>query len=68
MIKDIHDYRIYGLAIVDILLTIITAHIISQNTNYSFNNILIFLFVISIPLHIYFNINSPILKYLGFRK
>ena len=49
--KGIHSYRLFGIAIVDVLMTILGGLIISYFTNYSFLMVTIFLFILGIILH-----------------
>ena len=48
--KGIHQYRIFNLAIVDILSTIIVSKIISYYFELSFYNVLIIFFILGIIL------------------
>jgi hypothetical protein len=63
--KDIHSYRLFNLAIVDILATIIVAFIIHLIfPNISFIYILLFLFILGIILHRIFCVRTTIDKLL----
>jgi hypothetical protein len=58
----IHSYRIYDIAIMDVLMTITGAFIISYLFNYRFIIVLIILFIIGIILHRLFCVNTTINK------
>ena len=63
--EGIHSYRIFNIAIIDLLLTILFAYIIHiciPNSNFIF--ILIFLFIIGIILHHIFCVRTTIDKLL----
>jgi hypothetical protein len=63
--QGIHSYRLFGLAIVDVILTILGAFIIHLFIpKYNFIYILIFLFVLGIFLHRLFCVPTTIDKYL----
>ena len=63
--KGAHKYRIFNIAIVDVLLTIITAFIIHLfNPNFNFLIILSILFIIGIILHRIFCVRTTIDKLL----
>ena len=62
--KGIHSYRLFGLAIMDVIMTIIAAYIISYFTNYNFTYTLIFLFILGIILHRLFCVRTTIDKLL----
>ena len=49
--KGIHSYRLFGVAIVDVIMTIILAFIISYIFKKSFLYTTIFLFILGIFLH-----------------
>ena len=49
--QGVHSYRLFGVAIVDVIFTIIGAMIISYFSNRSFIYTLIFLFLLGIILH-----------------
>lgn len=58
--EGVHSYRIFDLAIVDIVGTIIGAYIIYKLTGYNFNKILISLFILGIILHKIFCVNTKL--------
>ena len=62
--KGIHSYRLFGLAIADVIMTIIAAFIISYFLKYSFFNTTIYLFVLGIILHRLFCVRTTIDKVL----
>ena len=67
--QGVHSYRIFNIAIVDVLLTIIGAYIIHlffPNINYFV--ILILLFLLGIILHRIFCVRTTIDKYLFSKK
>jgi hypothetical protein len=62
--KGIHSYRLFGVAIMDVIMTIIGAYIISYFSNYSFIYTLVFLFILGIILHRLFCVKTTIDKLL----
>jgi hypothetical protein len=62
--KGIHSYRFMNIAIMDVLMTIIAAIIISYFSKYSFVYVLIFLFILGIILHKLFCVRTTIDKLL----
>ena len=62
--KDIHYYRLFGVAIMDVIITIIAAYLISIRFHFSFIKTLIVLFIIGIILHRLFCVTTTIDKYL----
>lgn len=62
--KGIHSYRFMGVAIVDVIMTLIGAILISYFTKYSFLMIAIFLFILGIVLHRLFCVRTTIDKLL----
>ena len=66
--KGLHSYRLFDIAIVDVILTIILAYLISKYFKYSFYIVLIILFLLSIFLHRLFcvktTVNNLIFSYL----
>ena len=59
-----HSYRIFNIAIVDVILTLILAYIISYNYNISFVKSSIILFILGILLHRLFCVRTTIDKVL----
>jgi hypothetical protein len=62
--EGIHKYRIYNVAIVDVLLTIIGSYIISSSFKLNFWYVLLFLFILGIFLHRMFCVRTTIDKLL----
>jgi uncharacterized membrane protein YdfJ with MMPL/SSD domain len=62
--KGIHSYRLFGLAIADIIMTIVAAFIISYFLKYTFLKTTVFLFVLGIVLHRVFCVRTTIDKLL----
>ena len=62
--QGIHSYRFFGVAIMDVIFTIIGAWIISYFTNKSLIFTLIFLFLLGIMLHRLFCVRTTIDKLL----
>ena len=59
--KGIHSFRIFNIAVVDVLLTIIGAYFISLCLpEYNYFLILILLFILGIILHRMFCVKTPI--------
>ena len=59
-----HSYRIFNLAVVDIIMTIIGAYIISYFSKYPFSYTLAILFIVGIILHRLFCVRTTIDKIL----
>ena len=62
--QGIHSYRLFGIAIIDVLMTVMLAFIIKYFTKYSFLYILITLFILGIFLHHLFCVKTTIDKLL----
>jgi hypothetical protein len=62
--KGIHSYRLFGVAIVDVILTILGAMLIAYFSKYDFYKILIFLFILGIILHRLFCVKTTVDKLL----
>ena len=62
--KGIHSYRLFGVAIMDVIMTIIGAYIISYFFNYNFIYTLVILFALGIILHRLFCVKTTIDKLL----
>jgi len=61
--KGVHSYRIFDIAIIDVVLTIIVAYIIyTINPKYSFLTILLCLFILGIIFHRIFCVKTTIDK------
>lgn len=59
-----HSYRIFNIAIVDVLLTILAAYLLSIFTGYNFVYTLIFMFILGIISHRIFCVRTTIDKLL----
>ena len=59
-----HSYRIFNIAIVDVLLTILAAYILSIFTNYKLVYTIIFMFILGIISHRLFCVRTTIDKLL----
>lgn len=62
--KGIHSYRLFGFAIMDIIMTIIAAYLIAYFFQKSFVNTLILLFILGIILHRVFCVRTTVDKLL----
>ena len=62
--EGIHSIRFLGVAIMDVIMTIIGAYFISHFSKISFIKTLIFLFILGILLHKLFCVNTTINKLL----
>ena len=62
--KGVHSYRIFNIAIVDVIMTIIGAFLISYFFKLSFLYTTIFLFILGIILHRIFCVRTTIDKLL----
>jgi hypothetical protein len=62
--KGIHSYRFLGVAIADVIMTLIGAAIISYFSGYSFFYVAIVLFILGIILHRLFCVRTTIDKAL----
>jgi hypothetical protein len=62
--EGIHKYRIFNIAIVDVIMTLIGAYIIAYFTNYSFLTVSIILFLLGIFLHRLFCVRTTVDKWL----
>jgi len=62
--KGIHSYRLFGIAIADVIMTIIGAYLISYFFKLSFVKTLIILFLLGIILHNIFCVKTTVDKIL----
>jgi hypothetical protein len=62
--KGIHSYRLFGIAIADVIMTILGAFFISKLFNISFTYTTLFLFGLGILLHKLFCVKTTIDKLL----
>jgi hypothetical protein len=59
-----HSFRILNIAVIDVLLTIIAAYILSIFTNYKLLYTLLFMFILGIIIHRIFCVKTTIDKLL----
>jgi hypothetical protein len=62
--QGVHSFRIFNIAIVDVLLTILAAYILSIFTNYKLVYTIIFMFILGIISHKLFCVRTTIDKLL----
>ena len=62
--KGIHSYRLFGLAIVDVIMTVLAAALISYFRKQPFIRVLLLLFLLGIVLHRFFCVRTTIDKLL----
>ena len=62
--KGIHKYRLFNIAYIDVLLTIIASYLISKLVNIKFWKVTILLFILGILLHRLFCVNTTINTFL----
>jgi uncharacterized membrane protein len=62
--KGIHSYRLFGVAIADVIMTIIGAYIISYFSGFSYLRTLVCFFILGIILHRIFCVRTTIDKLL----
>jgi hypothetical protein len=62
--KGAHSYRLFNIAIVDVLATLLVAWLISWSLHYNFVFVLVCLFVIGIIMHRLFCVRTTIDKWL----
>jgi hypothetical protein len=62
--KGVHSYRLFGVAIADVIMTLIGAFVISKIYNYSFFYTSLILFTLGIILHRLFCVRTTIDKLL----
>jgi len=62
--KGIHSYRFFGVAIADVIMTIIAALLMTYFLKYSFVTTLVTLFILGIVLHRLFCVRTTIDKVL----
>ena len=60
--EGVHSYRIFNIAIIDVLATIIAAYIIASVYKYNFYKVLIVLFLLGIIMHRLFNVRTTVDK------
>jgi len=62
--KGVHSYRFFGVAIADVIMTIVAAFLISYFLKYSFLKTLAFLFISGVVLHKIFCVRTTVDKLL----
>jgi uncharacterized membrane protein YcaP (DUF421 family) len=62
--EGVHQYRIFDIALADVLSTIAGAYLISKFTNQDFKLVLFILFLLGIILHHLFCVQTTIDKFL----
>jgi len=62
--KGVHSYRLFGVAIADVIMTLVGAAIISYFSGYSFFYVAIILFILGIVLHRLFCVRTTVDKVL----
>lgn len=62
--KGIHSYRLFGVAIADVIMTILAAALISYFRKQPFVSVLLFLFLLGIVLHRFFCVRTTVDKLL----
>lgn len=62
--KGIHSYRLFGVAIADVIMTILAAALISYFRKQPFVSVLLFLFLLGIVLHRIFCVRTTVDKLL----
>jgi hypothetical protein len=62
--KSVHSYRLFDVAIIDVIMTIIAALLISYYYKYSFIYTILFLFILGILLHRIFCVRTTVDKLL----
>lgn len=62
--EGIHSYRLFDIAIIDLIMTFVAAILISYFFKFSFLYVLIFLFILGIILHRLFCVKTTIDKLL----
>jgi len=58
--KGLHSYRIFNVAIVDVISTVMAAYIIHKITKYNFAYCVLFLFILGVILHYIFCVKTTI--------
>jgi hypothetical protein len=62
--KGVHSYRFMGVAIIDVLMTILAAYLISNFFKYNFIHTTLALFILGIILHRLFCVRTTVDKLL----
>lgn len=63
--EGVHRFRLFNLAIVDVIFTIIGGYVISLNTKYSFLMSTIGLFILGILFHALFCVDTTVSKVMA---
>lgn len=58
--EGLHKYRLFNIAIVDVLMTLIAAYFFSKILNYNIIYCIIFLFILGIIMHKLFSVDTTI--------
>ena len=64
--KGIHQYKIFNIAIFDVLFTVIGAYIIAKYFNIKFFTVLMFLLILGELLHLIFCVDTEVIKLIKF--
>lgn len=59
-----HSFRIFNIAVVDVVLTILLAYVISKGFNLKFFKVLIVTFLVGIFFHYIFCVNSTVNNFI----
>ena len=62
--EGVHSYRIFDIAIVDVIFTILGGIIIAYSFNFDYTNTIIILFVLGIVMHRIFCVETTVDKFL----
>lgn len=62
--QGVHSYRIFNIAIVDVIMTIVAGYFISRTYNSSFVFTCVILFILGIVLHRLFCVRTTVDKFL----
>ena len=62
--EGVHQFRIFGMAAVDLLLTVLGAALIAWKTNQNFLLTFIVLFIIGEILHWYFCVDTAVINFV----
>jgi len=62
--KGVHSYRLFGVAIMDVIMTLLGAILISHFSGYSFLYVAVTLFILGIVLHRLFCVRTTVDKLL----
>lgn len=65
--EGVHSFKIFNIAVVDVLFTLLGAYVISLNTKYSFVASSAFLFSLGIFFHYIFCVDTTVAKMISLR-